>query len=117
MHSVGNTVWEVNTTRSRRSKAVYGTNKSEGLRAPPRGYDCVVFNVTTKDKEDVRTWMSDSGVEVMDIELLSKDDSDRPAHMFKVKIHYKDTVLNRGFWPECVGCRHYLYNKEMDTRY
>ena len=56
-------------------------------------------------------------VEVMDIELLSKDDSDIPTHMFRVKVHYKDkdTVLNSGFWPECVGCRHYLYKKKMDT--
>ena len=36
-----------------------------------------MFNVTTKDKEDIRTWMIGSGVEVMDIELLSKDNSDR----------------------------------------
>ena len=106
------------TSRSRRSKAVYGTKKSEGLRAPPRGYDCVVFNVTTKDMEEVRTWMSNSGVEVMDIELLSKDDSDRPTHMFRVKVHVikdKNTVLNSGFWPECVGCRHYFYKKKMNT--
>ena len=36
IHSVGNTGWEVKTSRSRRSKAVYGTNKSEGLQAPQR---------------------------------------------------------------------------------
>ena len=61
--------------------------------------------------------MDNSGVEVMDIELLSKDDSDRPTHMFRVKVHYKDkdTVLNSGLWPECVGCRHYFYKKKMDT--
>ena len=91
--------------------------QSEGQRAPPRGYDCVVVNVTTKDKEDVRTWISHSGVEVMDIELLSKNNSDRPVHMFRVKVYYKDndTVLNSGFWPECVGCRQYSYKKKMDT--
>ena len=117
IHSVDNTGWEVKTSRSRRSKAVYHTKKSEGLRALRRGYDCVVFNVTTKDTADVRTWMSNSGVEVMDIELLSKDDSERPTHMFRVKVHYKhkDTVLNSGFWPECVGCRNYFYKKKIDT--
>ena len=60
------------------------------MRLPPRGYDCVVFNMTTKEKEDVRTRMSDRGVEVIDILLLSKDDSDRPTYMFMVKVHYKD---------------------------
>ena len=96
---------------------MYGTKKLEGLRAPPRGYDCVVFNVTTKDKGHVHTWMSDSGVEVMDMELLSKDNSDRPIHLFKVKVHYKDkdTVLTCGFRPECVGFRHYFYTKKLDT--
>ena len=61
--------------------------------------------------------MSNSGVEKMDIELLSNDDSDRPTHMFRVNVHFKnkDTVLNSGFWPECVGYRHYFYKKKMDT--
>ena len=100
--------------RPRRPKAVYGTKQSDGLRAPPRGYDCVVFNVTTSDKEEVRKWMSDNSVDVMDIVPLSKDDSD--VHMFKVKVHYKDkdTVLSSDFWPEFVGCRYYFYKKRVD---
>ena len=61
--------------------------------------------------------MSNSGVEVTDIELLSKDDSVRPTYMVRVKVHYKDkdTVVNSSFWPECVGCRHYFYKKKMDS--
>ena len=66
------------------------------------GYDYVVFNVTTSDKEDVRKWMSDNGVDVMDIVPLSKDVSD--VHMFKVKVYDKDTVLSIDFWTKCVGC-------------
>ena len=38
IHSVGITGWEVKTSRSRRSKAVYGTKQSEGLLSPPRGF-------------------------------------------------------------------------------
>ena len=100
--------------RPRRPKAVYGTKKSDGLRTPPMGYDCVVFNVTTSDKEDVRKWMSDNSVDVMDIVPLSKDDSD--VQMFKVEVHYKDkgTVLSSDFWPEFVGCTHYLYKRRVD---
>ena len=62
--------------RPRRPKVVYSTKQSNGLRAPHGGYDCVVFNVTTSDKEDVKKWMTDNSVDVMDIVPLSKDDSD-----------------------------------------
>ena len=84
------------------------------MRAPPRGYDCVVFNVITSDKEDVRKWISDNSVDVMDIVPLSKDDSD--VHMCMVKVHYKDkdTVLSSEFWPEFVGCRHFFYKRRVD---
>ena len=100
--------------RPRRPKAVYGTKQYDGLRAPPRGYDCFFFNVTTIDKEEVRKWLSDNSVDVLDIVPLSKDDSD--VHMFKVKVHYKDkdTVLSSDFWPEFVGCRHYFYKRRVD---
>ena len=86
-----------------RPKAVYDTKQSDGLRA--RGYDSVVFNATSSDKDDVRKWMTDNSGVVMDIVSLSKDDSD--VHMFKVKVHYKDknTVLSSDFCPEFVCCR------------
>ena len=97
-----------------RPKTVYGAKQSDGLRAPPRGYACVVFNVTTSDKEDVRKWMTDNSVDMMDIVSLSKYDSD--VHMFKVKVYYKDkdTVLSSDFWPEFVGCRQYFYKRRAD---
>ena len=74
----------------------------------------MVSNVTTSDKEDVKKWMTDNSVDVMDIVPLSKDDSD--VHMYKVKVHYKykDTVLSCNFWPEFVGCRHYFYKRRVD---
>ena len=58
--------------------------------------------------------MTDNSVDVMDIVLLSKDDSG--VHMFKVKVHYKDKVLKSylEFWPEFVGCRQYLYKRRAD---
>ena len=39
--------------------------------------------------------------------------------MFRVKVHYndKDTVLNCGFWPECVGCRHYIEQAICDSHF
>ena len=72
------------------------------------------LNVTTNDKGDIRKWMSDSSVDVMDIVPLSKDDSD--AHIFMVKVHYKDkdTVLSSDFLPEFVGCRPYFYKRRVD---
>ena len=58
--------------------------------------------------------MSDNSVDVMDIMLLSKDNSD--VHMFKVEVHYKDKdiVLSSDFWPEFVGCIHFFYKRRSD---
>ena len=70
--------------------------------------------MTPSDKEDVKRWMTDKSVDVMDIVSLSKDDSG--VHMFTVKVHYKDkdTVLSSDFRPEFVGCRHYFYKRRVD---
>ena len=35
-------------------------------------------------------------------------------HMFKVKVHYNDTILSSYFWPEFVSCRHYFYKRRVD---
>ena len=51
--------------------------------------------------------------------FYSANNSDRSTHMFRVKVHYndKDTVLNCGFWPECVGCRHYIEQAICDSHF
>ena len=105
-NSMSQAGWQaIGVRKSRRPVAVYGNKKSDGLKAPARKYECVVFNVTTGDKSEVSKWISDNDVNVMDVSRLSKDDAD--AHLFKVCVEYKakDTVLSSDFWPEYVGCR------------
>ena len=101
--------WQtIGVRKSRRPVAVYFNKKSDGLKAPARKYECVVFNVTTGDKSEVSKWISDNDVNVMDVCRQSKDDAD--AHLFKVCVEYKakDTMLSSDFWPEYVGCRPFL---------
>ena len=108
-NSMSQAGWQtIGVRKSRRPVAVYGNKKSDGLKAPARKYECVVFNVTTGDKSEVSKWISDNDVNVMDVSRLSKDDAD--AHLFNVCVEYKakDTVLSSDLWPEYVGCRPFL---------
>ncbi len=102
--------------KRRRPQAIYGTKQSDGLKAPPRCYECVVFNVTSDKTDDVKTWMTENNVTATDVSRLSKDDRD--THMFRVKVLFKDkeTVLSGEFWPEHVGCRRYTYPRVDRTR-
>ena len=95
---------------------MFGNKKADGLKAPARKYECVVFNVTTSDKSEVSKWISDNDVNVMDVSRLSKDDAD--AHLFKVCVEYKakDIVLSSNFWPECVGCRPFFRARKQPNR-
>lgn len=101
--------------QSRRAPAVYGNKESNVLKAPERTYECVVFNVTTSNKEDIKTWVSDNGVNVLDVSRLSGDTTTR--HLFHVKVPHsdKDKVASADFWPTSVGCRPYFKRKNWHT--
>ena len=95
----------IGVRKSRRPVAVYGNKNCDGLKAPNRKYECVVI---AGDKSEVSKWISDYGVNVMDVSRLSKDDAD--ARLFKVCVDYKakDTALSSDIWPEYGGCRPFL---------
>ena len=95
---------------------MYGNKKYDGLKAPARKNECVVFNMTTGDKSEVSKRISDNDVNVMDVSRLSKDDAD--AHLLKVCVEYnaKDTVLSSDFWPEYVGCRPFFRARKQRNR-
>jgi len=105
----------------RKRNTVYGKKKSDGLKAPARRYEIVVFNVTSESgAEDVKSYMSDCDVKVEDVKKLSGDTS--TVQSFKVDVAYKDKdiVLNSDFWPQDIGCRPYFrrrgnQRKEMET--
>ena len=44
---------------------MYGNKQSDGLKAPARQYEYVVFNVTTSDKSEVSKWISDNAVNAL----------------------------------------------------
>ena len=72
----------IGARKSRIPVAVYADKKSDGLKAPVRKYECVVFNVTIGNKSEVSKWISDNDVNVMDASRLSKDDA--APYLFKV---------------------------------
>ena len=96
----------------RRPTAVYGTKQSQGLKAPPRSYECVVFNITSPDKEEVTKWMKDNDIDALDAVRLSNEAAD--VHLYKIKVLHKDKdkILTSEFWPEYVGCRPYFRKKK-----
>ena len=116
-NSMSQAGWQtIGVRKSRRPVAVYGNKKSDGLKAPARKYECVVFNVTTGDKSEVSKRISDNDVNMIDVSRLSKGDAD--AHLFKACVEYKakDTVLSSDFWPEYVGCRPFFRVRKQPNR-
>ena len=104
---------------SRRGKAVYGKKQSEALKAPPRRYELVVFNVTRDhDVDSVKSYITSDGVDVLNIKTLPTNSEFNDCLMFKVDVHYKDreTVLDSDFWPENVGCREFYKRSKFENR-
>lgn len=95
----------------------YGKRKSEGLKAAPRRYEIVVFNVSKDfNSEQVKTYITDNNIDVLEIKRLS--DEDRRVYSYQVVVLYKDskTVLDGNFWPEDIGCRPY-FRKRNDKQH
>lgn len=93
----------------KRPKPVYGRGKAdENLTALPRRYTIVVFNVSNKQEDNVKNYMSANNVDILDIKWLSGED--HFVHSFKVVIYRKlaETVLEDNFWPE----EYHLYLRE-----
>ena len=107
------------TAHSRRGRAVYGNKQSDVLKAPPRRYELVVFNVTRDhDADSVKSYITSDGVDVLSIKPLPTNNDLSNSLMFKVDVHYKDkeTVLDSGFWPENVGCREFYKRARFEKR-
>ena len=115
----GDRGWTEVPTRDRRRNAVYGNKQSNALKAPPRRYDFVVFNVTSDhDIESVKSYITSNDVEVLNIKMLPTKKERTDCLMFKVDVHFEDKhkVLNSEFWPENVGCREFYKRSRFEQR-
>ena len=64
--------WTTSTRRTRKGKAVYGKKQSDVLRAAPRRFEFVVFNITNDHgTESVRDYINNSDVNVLGIKTLT----------------------------------------------
>ena len=98
---------------------MYGNKQSDVLKAPPRRYELVVFNVTRDhDADSVKSYITSDLVDVLNIKPLPTNNDLSNSLMFKVDVHYKDkeTVLDSGFWPENVSCREFYKPARFEKR-
>ena len=108
----GDGSWRV----KQRKNTKYGKRKDDNitLKANPRRHEFVVSN-TPKGcaPETVKEYITDNGVNVMDIRRLSKEEWDTQS--FHVSVSYGDKVkvADLDFWPEDIGYR--LFFKKRRT--
>ena len=109
--------WTTSTRRTRKGKAVYGKKQSDVLRAAPRRFEFVVFNITNDHgTESVRDYINNSDVNVLGIKTLTTPNATTDRLMFKVDVNYKDrdSVMDSDFWPENVGCREFYFKRKLE---
>ena len=109
--------WTTSTRRTRKGKAVYGKKQSDVLRAAPRRFEFVVFNITNDHgTESVRDYINNSDVNVLGIKTLTTPNATTDRLMFKVDVNYKDrdSVMDSDFWPENVGCREFYFKRKVE---
>lgn len=105
-HAVG-AQWQT-MQRRRRQPATFGKRNANGLtlKGVERKFDFVVFNVpkdTTCDT--IKTYIVDSGVEVVNISRLSKEDWNNQSFQVTVAFSDQKKVSDSEFWPENIGYR------------
>ena len=109
--------WTTSTRRTRKGKAVYGKKQSDVLRAAPRRFEFVVFNITNDHgTESVRDYINNSDANVLVIKTLTTPNATTDRLMFKVDVNYKDrdSVMDSDFWPENVGCREFYFKRKLE---
>ena len=109
--------WTTSTRRTRKGKAVYGKKQSDVLRAAPRRFEFVVFNITNDHgTESVKDYINNSDVNVLGIKTLTTPNATTDRLMFKVDVNYKDrdSVMDSDFWPENVGCREFYFKRKVE---
>ena len=109
--------WTTSTRRTRKGKAVYGKKQSDELRAAPRRFEFVVFNITNDHgTESVIDYINNSDVNVLGIKILTTPNATTDRLMFKVDVNYKDrdSVMDSDFWPENVGCREFYFKRKVE---
>ena len=117
---------EWQTVRQKRVRdAKYGRRKDgeHPFKAIPRRHAFVVFNVPHDCSVDtIKSYISDNGVQVLDIRRLSKEEGNNQSFCITV-IHVKEpTVSDPEFWPKIyIGYRRFFkkrinqYNNECNN--
>ena len=77
--------WTTVPKLGRRGKAVYGKKQSDALKAPPRRYELVVFNVTRDhDVNSVKSYITSDGIDVLNIKALPTNSEFNDCLMFNL---------------------------------
>ena len=108
--SLSGSEWQ--TVRQKKVRdAKYGRRKDgeHPSKAIPRRHDFVVFNVPQDCSVDtIKSYISDNGVQVLDISRLSKEEWNNQSFCVTV-LHVKEpTVSDPEFWPEDIGYRRFF---------
>ena len=98
--------------RSRKRRGVLGKKKDTPITSGPDDVELFVSRVNNCiTPETMKTYITDQGVDVHSINVVSHKDSRTKS--FKVKIknaQFKD-VMDDSFWPSGVACRKFFYVK------
>ena len=98
-------------------KLCMGKKQSDVLRAAPRRFGFVVFNITNDHgTESVKDYINNSYVNVLGIKTLTTPNATTDRLMFKVDVNYKDkdSVMDSDFWPKNVGCREFYFKRKVE---
>ena len=103
---------EWQTVRQKKVRdAKYGKRKDgvHPFKAIPRRHDFVVFNVPQYcSVETSKSYISDNGVQVLDIRRLSKEEWNNQSFCVTVLHVNEPTVSDLEFWPEDIGYRRFF---------
>jgi len=95
---------------------VYGTKQSGKLKSGPRRTELFVFRVSKDiDIDSIKTYLTDEGVAVADIERTSSEQAYTNSYHIIVEGVDPSMVLSADFWPEGIGCRRYWRNRSTTT--
>jgi hypothetical protein len=100
--------------RQKRRMAVYGNAEGSSLRGAPCRTDLFIFRLEQSTTlEEVKKYVSDKSVDVIEIECRSSDEAQYKSFRLNIDSGDLDTVMSSSFWPTGVGCRKYFHKRKL----
>ena len=102
-----------NGNKQRRPSIMYGTSKTgkdDNVELLAADVALVAFGISKDASSDqLKQFVEDKGITVMDIEKLTRDDAETRTNTFKIVIKLSDyeKAMRPEIWPYRVGIRHY----------